>query len=162
MSDWQVSLVFQEGSSNKFWRARALGTVLEVNWGRVGTAGQSQSKVYDSPQDCLDELNKQAAAKRKKGYEDSGDAPAAPTATAPASLPTDKGGPGGVAEPSAAPALAARLALTLGDRRIELHLSVEGNHLRTVALEQHADPEAAAAAFANLRAALQAEGYQLL
>lgn len=156
MSDWQVSLVFQEGSSNKFWRARALGTVLEVNWGRVGTAGQSQSKVYDSPQDCLDELNKQATAKRKKGYQDSGDAIAAPPdATAPTAEASS-------AAPTAVPTLTAKLALTLGDRRIELHLSVEDKQLRTVALEQYADDTAAAAAFESLRAALQAEGYQLL
>ena len=68
MSEWQVSLIFQDSKSNKFWRARCLGNNLEVNFGRIGSQGQTQAKRYDSPEDAAAELQKQAREKSRKGY----------------------------------------------------------------------------------------------
>ncbi|QQS52944.1 MAG: WGR domain-containing protein [Candidatus Competibacteraceae bacterium] len=148
MSEWQVSLVFQDSKSNKFWRARCVGNNLEVNFGRIGSQGQSQARRYDSPEDATRELEKQAREKHKKGYVD-GD-----------------GGPSETAAPSAAIEAAApassqcALVLTLGERRLELRLSVEGNALHTHGVEHYSDASAAEAAFAQIRAALEAEGYR--
>ena len=151
MSEWQVSLIFQDDKSNKFWRARCVGNNLEVNFGRIGSQGQTQAKRYDSPEDAARERDKQAREKYKKGYVDGDGGPstatAAPAPTAPAA-----------ATPAASQCT---LVLTLGDRRLELRLSVEGNALHTHGIEHYPDASAAEAAFAQVRAALEAEGYRV-
>ena len=150
MSEWQVSLIFQDSKSNKFWRARCIGNNLEVNFGRIGSQGQSQAKRYDSPEDATRELEKQAREKYKKGYVD-GDG--GPSETAASSAVTESS--------STAPAASqCTLVLMLGDRRLELRLSVEGNALHTHGVEHYPDAPAAEAAFAQIRAALEAEGYR--
>ena len=150
MSEWQVSLIFQDSKSNKFWRARCIGNNLEVNFGRIGSQGQSQAKRYDSPEDATRELEKQAREKYKKGYVD-GDG--GPSETAASSAVTEPS--------SAAPASSqCTLVLMLGERRLELRLSVEGNALHTHGVEHYPDASAAEAAFAQVRAALEAEGYR--
>lgn len=150
MSEWQVSLIFQDSKSNKFWRARCIGNNLEVNFGRIGSQGQSQAKRYESPEDATRELEKQAREKYKKGYVD-GDG--GPSETAASSAITESS--------STAPAASqCTLVLMLGERRLELHLSVEGNALHTHGVEHYPDASAAEAAFAQVRAALEAEGYR--
>ncbi|MEH6874713.1 MAG: WGR domain-containing protein [Candidatus Competibacter sp.] len=150
MSEWQVSLIFQDSKSNKFWRARCIGNNLEVNFGRIGSQGQSQAKRYESPEDATRELEKQAREKYKKGYVD-GDG--GPSETAASSAVTESS--------STAPAASqCTLVLMLGDRRLELGLSVEGNALHTHGVEHYPDASAAEAAFAQVRAALEAEGYR--
>ncbi|MFZ1640682.1 MAG: WGR domain-containing protein [Candidatus Contendobacter sp.] len=150
MSEWQVSLIFQDSKSNKFWRARCLGNNLEVNFGRIGTQGQSQAKRYDSPEDAARELEKQAREKYKKGYVDGDDGPSETAATSAAIE----------AAPATPAATQCTLVLTLGERRLKLRLSVEGNALHTHGVEHYADADAAEAAFAQVRAALEAEGYR--
>ncbi len=147
MSDWHVSLIFQDDKSNKFWRARCLGNSLEVNFGRIGTQGQSQAKRYDSPEDAANELHKQAREKYKKGYVDGDGGSSAPAAT------TD-------AAQSAPAAAQCALTLTIGERRLELRLSVEGHALHTHSIEHYPDADAASAALAQIRAALEADGYR--
>ena len=150
MSEWQVSLIFQDSKSNKFWRARCIGNNLEVNFGRIGSQGQSQAKRYESPEDATRELEKQAREKYKKGYVD-GDG--GPSETAASSAVTESS--------STAPAASqCTLVLMLGDRRLELRLSVERNALHTHGVEHYPDASAAEAAFAQVRAALEAEGYR--
>ena len=150
MSEWQVSLIFQDSKSNKFWRARCIGNNLEVNFGRIGSQGQSQAKRYDSPEDATRELEKQAREKHKKGYVDGDGGPSEMAASS------------AVTEPSStAPAPSqCTLVLMLGERRLELRLSVEGNALHTHGVEHYPDASAAEAAFAQVRAALEAEGYR--
>ena len=150
MSEWQVSLIFQDSKSNKFWRARCIGNNLEVNFGRIGSQGQSQAKRYDSPEDATRELEKQAREKYKKGYVDGDGGPSETTASS------------AVTEPSStAPAPSqCTLVLMLGERRLELRLSVEGNALHTHGVEHYPDASAAEAAFAQVRAALEADGYR--
>jgi predicted DNA-binding WGR domain protein len=150
MSEWQVSLIFQDSKSNKFWRARCIGNNLEVNYGRIGSQGQTQAKRYDSPEDAARELEKQAREKYKKGYVD-GDGGSS-TTTAP-SAATESA-------PAAPAATQCTLVLALGERRLELRLSVEGNALHTHGVEHYPDASAAEAALAQVRAALEAEGYR--
>ena len=148
MSEWQVSLIFQDDKSSKFWRARCVDNNLEVNFGRIGSQGQSQAKRYDSPEDAARERDKQAREKYKKGYIDGAGGPSASTAPA-------------AAAESATPAVQqCALVLTLGERRLELRLNVEGSALHTHSVEHYADADAARAAFAQIRAALEAEGYR--
>lgn len=151
MSEWQVSLIFQDNKSNKFWRARCIGNNLEVNFGRIGAQGQSQAKRYDSPEDAARELEKQAREKYRRlcGRRRRPSRSSAPSAAATESTPT----------PPAASQCALRV-LTLGERRLELRLSVEGNALHTHGVEHYPDASAAEAAFAQVRAALEAEGYR--
>lgn len=150
MSEWQVSLIFQDDKSNKFWRARCVGNNLEVNFGRIGSQGQTQAKRYDSPEDAARERDKQAREKYKKGYVDGDGGPSAATAA-----------PAPTAPAATTPAASqCTLVLTLGDRRLELRLSVEGNALHTHGIEHYPDASAAEAAFAQVRAALAAEGYR--
>jgi predicted DNA-binding WGR domain protein len=152
MSEWQVSLIFQDSKSNKFWRARCLGNNLEVNFGRIGSQGQSQAKRYDSSEDAAREMEKQAREKYKKGYVD-GDGGPSETA-APSAAATE-------AAPAPPVATQCTLVLTLGERRLELRLNVEGNALHTHGVEHYPDASAAEAAFAQVRAALEAEGYRV-
>ncbi|KAB2931484.1 MAG: WGR domain-containing protein [Candidatus Contendobacter sp.] len=151
MSEWQVSLIFQDSKSNKFWRARCLGNSLEVNFGRIGAQGQSQAKRYDSPEDAARELEKQAREKYKKGYVDGDGGPSETSASTASTAPA-----------SATPAAPQQctLVLALGERRLELRLSVEGNALHTHGVEHYPDASAAEAALAQVRAALEAEGYR--
>jgi predicted DNA-binding WGR domain protein len=37
-----------EGSSSKFWQVELSGSSFTVTWGRIGTAGQTQEKSFDS------------------------------------------------------------------------------------------------------------------
>ena len=80
-------LVFSEGTSNKFWNIVLSGSTYTVTFGRVGTAGQTQTKEFDSDEKAKKEFDKLVASKLKKGYADSGGS--APTATA-ASPPAAK------------------------------------------------------------------------
>ena len=151
MSEWQVSLIFQDSKSNKFWRARCLGNNLEVNFGRIGSQGQSQAKRYDSPEDAAAELQKQAREKYKKGYVDGDGGPS--ESSAPSAAATE-------AAPATPAASQCTLVLTLGERCLELRLSVDGNALHTHGVEHYPDAAAAEAAFAQVRAALEADGYR--
>ncbi|AKV01548.1 Molybdate metabolism regulator [Labilithrix luteola] len=57
-----------EGTSNKFWQAVVNGTDLVIQWGRIGTAGQSQTKSFGSEGGASQELAKLVREKTKKGY----------------------------------------------------------------------------------------------
>ncbi|HWO22223.1 MAG TPA: WGR domain-containing protein [Kofleriaceae bacterium] len=74
MSDWTVQLEFEEGTSSKFWRARVEGKKLFVNYGKIGTTGQTQVKDFSDHATALKEYDKLIKEKRKKGYTDSGGA----------------------------------------------------------------------------------------
>lgn len=67
-----IYLEFQEGTSNKFWKIEVNGNTFTVTFGKVGTAGKSQQKNFDSPEEAQKEADKLVASKRKKGYIDVG------------------------------------------------------------------------------------------
>ena len=62
------SLVYQAGSSHKFWRASVRGAELTVGYGRVGTVGQTLVKTFESNQRAEREMNKLVEEKLRKGY----------------------------------------------------------------------------------------------
>jgi predicted DNA-binding WGR domain protein len=59
---------FVEGKSSKFWDVRLEGTSLVVNYGRIGTAGQSQTKTFSTPELARKEHDRLVAEKTRKGY----------------------------------------------------------------------------------------------
>ena len=70
MSDWDVHLEFRSGSSNKFWRAKVEGADVTVNYGRIGSDGQSKTKSHGSADAALwfaraCQLYDRAAARRR-------------------------------------------------------------------------------------------------
>ena len=72
MSNWTVHLEFEEGTSSKFWRARVEGATLYVNYGKIGSAGQTQVKDFGTGDLAQKEYDKLVREKRKKGYVDAG------------------------------------------------------------------------------------------
>ncbi|MBI5497019.1 MAG: WGR domain-containing protein [Deltaproteobacteria bacterium] len=96
---------FVEGTSSKFWCIDLQGTSFTVTFGRIGTAGQSQSKTFATPEKARAEHDKLVAEKVKKGYSEVGGgttpAPvAAPKAPKP---PTKKAEAAPPETPAAAP-----------------------------------------------------------
>ncbi|OHV03400.1 hypothetical protein BKN37_15225 [Mycobacterium talmoniae] len=71
------------GSSSKFWQAEAQGADLVISWGRIGTAGQTQTKSFPTPSAAHAELTKLVDQKTKKGYTEVDGAPSAPEPTTP-------------------------------------------------------------------------------
>lgn len=178
MSDWTVHLEFEEGTSSKFWRARVEGKTLYVNYGKIGSAGQTQVKDFGDTGTAQKEYDKLVREKRKKGYVDAGgagreegdededieddedgdedggdeeeEAPRKPAARA--SVPA----PAPVSRPSGG----LRLVLEAGSRRVETHLYLDGKTVRMDSVESYASPEAAKKAYERLRKVLGGEGYK--
>ncbi len=93
---------FSEGSSNKFWEITLDGSSFTTTWGKIGTAGQSTTKSFDTAAKAQAEHDKLVTEKVKKGYQLAGAATttAAGTAT-PKPAPTVKSAP--AAKPAPAP-----------------------------------------------------------
>lgn len=175
MSDWQVHLEFEDDGSSKFWRARVEGKTLYVNYGKIGSNGQTQVKQLGDPDAAQAEYDKLVREKRKKGYVDAGgggggddepddgdedededeggdeDEDEAPRKPAPAPKPA-------AAAPAARPA-GVRYVLEAGKRRVETYLSVDGKTVRMESSETYADAEAAKKAHERLKKTLLGEGY---
>lgn len=178
MSDWTVELEFEEGTSSKFWRARVEGKTLYVNYGKIGSAGQTQVKDFGDGAGAQKEYDKLVREKRKKGYVDSGegggggdededevdeaedgdeDEEEAPPAKKPAARPAPVPAP---AVAAARPSGGLRLVLEAGSRKVETHLYLDGKTVRMDSLESYASPEAAKKAYERLRKVLGGEGYK--
>jgi predicted DNA-binding WGR domain protein len=59
---------FSDDKSNKFWAIELDGSSFTVNYGRIGTNGQTQTKDFASPEAAKKEYDKLVAEKVKKGY----------------------------------------------------------------------------------------------
>jgi predicted DNA-binding WGR domain protein len=180
MSDWTVQLEFEEGTSSKFWRARVEGKTLYVNYGKIGTNGQTQVKDFADHAGAVKEYDKLVREKRKKGYVDAGGGgreegededleedeedeedederpkrkPTARSAAAPAAAGS-RGESGGQRAPDV------RMVLEAGSRRVETQLFLDGKSVRMDATESYASPEAAKKAYERLKKALAGDGYR--
>jgi predicted DNA-binding WGR domain protein len=178
MSEWTVHLEFEEGTSSKFWRARVEGKTLYVNYGKIGSAGQTQVKDFGNNDGATKEYDKLVREKRKKGYVDKGggggggDDEDEDTGVEDSD---DEGGddeeeeaPRKPARPSvsaptpvaAKPSGGLRLVLEAGSRKVETHLHLDGKTVRMDSLESYASPDAAKKAYERLRKVLGGEGYK--
>ncbi len=111
---------FRDGKSDKFWAIDVQGSSFTVQFGRTGTAGQTQTKEFDSNAEAQKTADKLIAEKTKKGYVAVGGTTAVTPSVAAAAAPakgkkTVKTAPA-PEETSAAPSPSA-LAVT---RRIDL------------------------------------------
>jgi predicted DNA-binding WGR domain protein len=61
---------FQDGTSSKFWRIWRDGLTCTVQFGRIGSAGQTTAKSYTDDQAAQSAYDKQIAEKVKKGYQE--------------------------------------------------------------------------------------------
>lgn len=148
MSEWTVELELVDDKSSKFWRGKTEGSDLIVNYGRIGTTGQTKTKSFSDGPTALAELDKVAATKRKKGYADI--AGAAPVAAA--AIP-DEEDTAGLAEP-------VTLEMKQGERIIAVTLRVEGEALHTEVVERYAGDKEASAGLRRIQQALVDEGYR--
>jgi len=172
VSEWTAHLEFEEGTSSKFWRARVEGKTLYVNYGKIGSGGQTQVKDFADAGAATKEYEKLVREKEKKGYvaaggggeapkdddddepkdeDDEDDEEAAPPKKAAAPKP---------APIAAKPAGGVRLVLEAGSRRVETTLYLDGKTVRMDAVESYATPEAAKKAHDRLKKTLIGEGYK--
>lgn len=59
---------FEQGGSAKFWRISVVGNELTVNFGRMGSKGQTLIKNFDTQEKAEREANKLIDEKVRKGY----------------------------------------------------------------------------------------------
>ncbi|MCC8153022.1 MAG: STM4015 family protein [Tannerellaceae bacterium] len=60
--------VFQDFKSQKFWSIGVEGVNITVNYGKLGTDGQTQVKTFDSEEKAQKQAEKLISEKTKKGY----------------------------------------------------------------------------------------------
>jgi predicted DNA-binding WGR domain protein len=104
---------FVEGSSQKFWAIELDGNKHTVQFGRIGTAGQTQTKEFKTPEAARKAYEKLVHEKVGKGYKRVTDAEPAPAAK-----PARKKDPA-----AGAPTVIYRLALTYLDEDAQKSLS---------------------------------------
>jgi predicted DNA-binding WGR domain protein len=173
MSDWTVHLEFEEGTSSKFWRARVEGKTLYVNYGKIGSNGQTQVKDFGTNDLAQKEYDKLVREKRKKGYVDSGgdgggggdededeDEETDDEGDEDEAPPPKKAAPAPAAAKPAAKPAGLRLVLESGSRKVETYLSLDGKTVRMESIETYASPEAAKKAHDRLKRTLEGEGYK--
>ncbi len=59
---------YRDAKSHKFWNIAVSGSSFTVTFGKVGSAGQSQTKAFTSPEKSQAEADKLIREKLKKGY----------------------------------------------------------------------------------------------
>jgi predicted DNA-binding WGR domain protein len=59
---------YVKGASRKFWEITCSDAGFTVRYGRIGSAGQTQTKAYPTPERVRHEADKLVAEKLKKGY----------------------------------------------------------------------------------------------
>jgi predicted DNA-binding WGR domain protein len=160
--EWTVKLELDQGTSSKFWRARLEGSVLFVNFGQIGSTGQTQVRDFGSRAFAVREYEKLVRELRKKGYRDA-------TASGPhaAGVETDHSSVPSQASAGAAatPATSARtggvvLVRRIGNRNVTTTLHVDGNTVTMESTEIHDSADGAKRAHDRLKKALVSEGYE--
>ncbi len=61
-------LEFSDGKSNKFWKLSIQGCTTKVTFGRIGTPGQTDTKVHNNEAAARKFADKIEAEKMRKGY----------------------------------------------------------------------------------------------
>jgi predicted DNA-binding WGR domain protein len=68
MQHWYLEL--SQDTQHKFYEVWLEDCVLNIRYGRIGEAGQSSTKTFESPEKALAEAEKKLKEKRKSGYAD--------------------------------------------------------------------------------------------
>lgn len=61
-------LTYKDDKSDKFWNIEVSGKSFTVTYGKTGTAGNPQTKTFNTEEKCLKEAEKLLSEKLKKGY----------------------------------------------------------------------------------------------
>jgi len=61
---------FKDKDSNKFWEITVNGKNVSIHYGKIGTAGQNNSKELANPAEAAAHAEKVIAEKTKKGYKE--------------------------------------------------------------------------------------------
>lgn len=64
----ETSLVYQQGGSNKFWKASVHGKTVTSHWGKIGTEGQTKDFSFPTELEAQAYFNKKVTEKLVKGY----------------------------------------------------------------------------------------------
>ena len=67
-------LIYMDAKSSKFWNIEQEGAAHTVTYGRIGTAGQSSTKSFESAEAAQKDAEKLIKEKMRKGYVEAGDA----------------------------------------------------------------------------------------
>lgn len=67
----KAELIYQDETSNKFWKIEVHENRHTVTYGRVGSDGTSKTKEFKDHETALKDATKLVAAKKKKGYVES-------------------------------------------------------------------------------------------
>jgi DNA ligase-1 len=59
---------YVDGKSSKFWEISYAGNELTTRWGRIGSAGQSKTKAFESDSAAQEQASKLIAQKTGEGY----------------------------------------------------------------------------------------------
>src|SRR5262249_51933391 len=59
---------YSDAKSHKFWNIEVSGKSFTVTYGKIGAAGQTQTKTFASPEKAQAEADKLIKEKTKKGY----------------------------------------------------------------------------------------------
>ena len=70
----EIHLEFKEGKSSKFWKLNISGCTTLISYGRIGTSGQTDTKVHSNAEEAKKFAAKIQAEKEKKGYVPAGTA----------------------------------------------------------------------------------------
>ncbi|MDB4961016.1 MAG: hypothetical protein JWP01_1015 [Myxococcales bacterium] len=178
MSEWTVHLELEEGTTSKFWRARVVGNAVYVNYGSVGSAGQTHVTELADPASAAIELDRLIGEMRAEGYTPSGggggeidddesdedegsadDEDEAPKIKVPKVAPPPPQR-AATTPPSRRPPGATRYVHDVGSPKVEMHLSIEGPVVRIESIETHGSPEAAQRAFDERKRKLAGEGFR--
>src|SRR5215207_7243286 len=73
---------YSDAKSHKFWSIEVSGNSFTVTYGKIGSAGQTQTKTFPTPQKAQAEADKLIKEKTKKGYVETTAAATAPEAEA--------------------------------------------------------------------------------
>ncbi|WP_226674682.1 DUF4240 domain-containing protein [Mesobacillus jeotgali] len=64
----ETTLIYKDGSSNKFWKINVAGNSYSITYGKIGTVGAVKVKNFDSEEACQKDADKLIKSKLKKGY----------------------------------------------------------------------------------------------
>ena len=64
----KVYLEYRDDKSEKFWSVTVAASEVTIQFGRIGTTGQSKSKDHGTYAKAKAEAEKMVAAKKRKGY----------------------------------------------------------------------------------------------
>jgi predicted DNA-binding WGR domain protein len=76
-------LVYMDAKSSKFWNIELAGNAYTVNYGRIGTDGQTLTKSFSDEAGAKKEVEKLIKEKLGKGYVDAAESGVSPTQTEP-------------------------------------------------------------------------------